>query len=168
MGVPWLGKAHGVAMDEFGPVLDGDGIGGGVHFVVESLDGGTESATIKFGQDWCGGGNERALILWLFVAHPAEFPADAWDATKGVEHVRRSETGGAGSANAPAAIEEDASFTTETSQEISAAKIGSNHFVRKRGPGDADVTDLMPAQSRAVFGAHDPLLGAGPNHVCFR
>ena len=160
MGVPWLGKAHRVAMNQFSPMLDGDGVGGGVHFVVKSLNGGTESATIKFGQDRCGGGDERALVLGLFVADPAEFPADTWDATKGMEHVRRSETGGAGAANAPAAIEKDAPFTTKTSQEISATEVGADHFVRQRGFGDSDMSNLMPAKSRTVLGAHDPLVGA--------
>ena len=160
MGVPWLGKAHRVAMNQFSPMLDGDGVGGGVHFVIKSLNGGTESTTIKFGQNRRGSGNKRALVLWLFVAHPAEFPADTWDTTKRMEHVRRSETRGACSANSPSAIEKDASFTTETSQEISATEVGADHFVRQRGFGDSDMSNLMPAKSRTVLGAHDPLVGA--------
>ena len=160
MRVPGLSETHGVAMNEFSPMLDGYWIGGGVHFVVESLDGGTESAAIKFGQDRGGGGNEGALVLGLFVADPAEFPADTWDRTKGMEHVRRSETRGASAANAPAAIEKDAPFTTETGKEIRAAEIGADHFVRKRGFGDSDMTNLVPAKSGTILGAHDPLLGA--------
>ena len=166
--MPGLGEAHGITVNEFGPMLNGDWIGGGIYFVVEPLDGGAQGAAIELGEDGRGCGDEWALVLRLFVAYPAEFPPNTGHATEGVQDVRRSEAGGAGAANPPAAIEQDAPFAAETGEEISPAEIGADHLVRQRGFGDSDMANLMPTECGAILGADDPLLGAGTDHVCFR
>jgi len=168
MGVPRLGEAHGVALDQFGPMLNGDRIGGGVDFVVETLNGGAERAAVEPGENGRGGGDERALVLRLFVADPAETPARAGDTLEGVEDVRRREAGGAGAADSPAAIEQDAALPREAGQEIGAAQVRAHHLVRMRGIRDADVADLVPAQGGAFVGPNDPLMGSGAHGVCFR
>lgn len=165
--MPGLGEALDVALDEFDPMLDGDGIFGGAHFVVESLDGAAQGKAVEVGEDRGTGGGDALLVVGMGVADPAEFPVLGRDAMEGVQDMGRGQAGGTAAAGAPFAVDEDAAFAAEAGEEVRAAEVGADHAVRFGGVGNADVADVIPAEGRAVVGANDGFAGVGTDVVGF-
>jgi hypothetical protein len=64
---------------------------------------------------------------------------------KRVQHVWWRQTGRAGAANLPPAIEQDLARAGKARQQIAPAQVGSNHAVGSCGVGDANVFDVIQA-----------------------
>jgi hypothetical protein len=145
INVPGLREAKDVAMDQFHPVLNRYGVFDRIHLVVEAVDGTAQRQAVKRSKHRRRRRHEPLLIVRMFIAHPAEFPAGFRDAMKGVEDMWRGQASGAFLARSPAPIEKNTPFASEAGQQVSSTQIRPYHLVRRRGIRNADVPDMVPA-----------------------
>ena len=156
VGLQGAREAEDIGMYEVDPMLDNSRFAGGLALVDEAEDGGMESKTFEASHHRRSGGRNGTLFRGLLITDPAEFPAHTRQGGKGIEGVRGEETGAAGVADTPAAVDKDFAFAAEAGEEVGGGLAGADDLSGGNGIHDSDMDNLIMVESGTDGKIGDP------------